>query len=63
MQGGPFWQKGPPCTPSKTFHKKRIHLYFSTNPLFKVFDQPFFKKVVGFQGNALNRRPQTSKLL
>ena len=29
----------------------------------KVFDQPFFKKVVGFQGNALNRRPQTSKLL
>ena len=29
--------------------------------LLKVFDQPFFKKVAGFQGSALNRRPQTAK--
>ena len=29
--------------------------------LLKVFDQPFFKKVVGFQGNALNRVPQNAK--
>ena len=28
---------------------------------FKVFDQTFFKKFVGFKGNALNRFPQKAE--